>query len=325
MERLMFDDEHRYSAVEAAIHLARYAVAVPYCRDARVLDIACGEGYGSRFLALSGAREVVGVEVDEDAVERANRRFRIVGVEFRRGDATYVGELFDADSFDLVVSFETIEHLAAPEAFLKGLKSVLRPDGTLIVSCPNDHWYFPDATEANPYHLRKYWYSEFKEMSERILGPASDWLLGGPVMGFGSISTRSAALSSTINTPLRMNDFERLGAGFAVPALPGVGIDSDTSSYFVGIWGAGEGPDGSAVIYALSMRGFEEAFFPVDCRNLVEQIESLTDRNQALERQITELAEQAVEARKSRLPFVGYAQMALDRARELMLRLRRRS
>ena len=130
-----------------ALHLKRYEFALPWCRDREVLDGACGVGYGSAFLA-SEARRVVGVDRDEDAIAYAQTHYAGPRVDFR------VGDLLDLDlpdaSFDTVCSFETIEHLPDPDAFLSEMARVLRAGGTLVVSTPNA----PKTTHApgNPFH-----------------------------------------------------------------------------------------------------------------------------------------------------------------------------
>ena len=130
-----------------ALHLKRYEFALPWCRDREVLDGACGVGYGSAFLA-SEARRVVGVDRDEDAIAYAQAHYAGPRVDFR------VGDLLDLDlpdaSFDTVCSFETIEHLSDPDAFLGEMARVLRADGIFVVSTPNA----PETTHApgNPFH-----------------------------------------------------------------------------------------------------------------------------------------------------------------------------
>jgi SAM-dependent methyltransferase len=286
MERLSLDEDQRYNAVEASIHLARYAVAAPYCRGARVLDIACGEGYGARFLASCGATAVVGVEVDAAAVSRAEARFGDDRVRFVCADAVRVDELFAEGSFDLVVSLETIEHLDAPERFLRGLRSVSSASATLIVSCPNDHWYFPDPEQSNPYHLRKYRFDEFQCMSEGILGAECEWLIGGPVMGFGSIGAGSLSSASHEASQLRMNHYVPLDAAYAISAKDGQALEPGNSSYFVGIWGAPDRAQGSAVVYPMSMDGFELAFYPADGKALSALNQQLQSRIEALESEL---------------------------------------
>ena len=140
-------------------HLHRYAVANDYVANARVLDIACGEGYGSNLLAAT-ARHVVGVDKDAETIGAARLRYpcgdRLV---FLQGDAL---ELPVADSsFDVVVTFETLEHLQDAERFLAEIKRVLTPGGLLIVSTPNAPEYRKSSATRNPFHLQEYDRSSF--------------------------------------------------------------------------------------------------------------------------------------------------------------------
>ncbi|WZB62599.1 class I SAM-dependent methyltransferase [Achromobacter xylosoxidans] len=179
MERLTFDKNSRYDGLEAAIHIARYSFAQPYCANRRVLDIACGEGYGSRLLANWGASEVVGVDISSDALAAAQRNFGGDGVSFVQSEGETLLDKFQQASFDLIVSFETIEHLGDPVQFLGNLKTLLKPGGLIIISCPNDWWYFPTDEHKNPFHLRKYRFEDFRTETEEVLGGAKAWFLGG--------------------------------------------------------------------------------------------------------------------------------------------------
>src|SRR3954454_22055662 len=135
-----------------AEHLARYRLAARLAQGRRVLDAACGEGYGSVLLDEAGAKEVVGVDLDPATVAHAREVHGIACVE------AYVADLpFDDGSFDLVVSFETIEHTEEPERALDEFARVLTAAGLLIISTPNAHEYL----DENPYHVREYTSSEF--------------------------------------------------------------------------------------------------------------------------------------------------------------------
>ena len=135
-----------------AEHVARYLLATHLAPARRVLDAACGEGYGSAMLAAAGAARVVGLDIDEDTVRRARSRY---GLDARVGE---VGRLPFADGeFDLVVSFETIEHVDAPERAIAEFARVLGDDGLLLVSTPNAHEYI----QENPFHIRELTPDEF--------------------------------------------------------------------------------------------------------------------------------------------------------------------
>jgi 2-polyprenyl-3-methyl-5-hydroxy-6-metoxy-1,4-benzoquinol methylase len=129
-----------------AEHLARYHLAARLAPGRRVLDAACGEGYGAAMLAAASAASVVGVDIHAETVAHARRRYEL---DVRIGD---VGKLpFANGEFDLVVSFETIEHVPDPEGALSEFARVLAPDGVLIVSTPNATEYLVE----NPFHQRE--------------------------------------------------------------------------------------------------------------------------------------------------------------------------
>lgn len=136
-------------------HVFRYKFAMPFAENKDVLDIACGEGYGSACLARLGARSVVGVDIDEEAVAHARRKY---GIEARVGNADSIPA--GDDEFDLIVSFETIEHIADPGGFLDECVRVCRPGGTFVVSTPNKAIYLHGA-DPNDFHLSEMDVGEF--------------------------------------------------------------------------------------------------------------------------------------------------------------------
>lgn len=144
-------------------HLHRYAFAVPMARGRRVLDAACGEGYGSRLLAGSAA-EVTGVDIDAASIAHARERYgSTASLKFETGDATALDAFADA-SFDLIVSFETLEHVLEQERMLAGFRRLLAPGGVLLISSP-DRANYTDATGVdNPFHVRELYRPEFEAL-----------------------------------------------------------------------------------------------------------------------------------------------------------------
>lgn len=152
-ERLL-PDEHRETLIRAE-HLVRYRLAASLVQGRRVLDAASGEGYGTALLSDAGARSAVGIDYDRDAVAHARAKY---GLDYREADVTALP--FADGSFDLVVSFETIEHVADPPGALAEFRRVLDEDGVLVVSTPNARVY----RVGNPYHLCEYTTAEFVDL-----------------------------------------------------------------------------------------------------------------------------------------------------------------
>lgn len=139
-------------------HWHRYAFARPLATGKRVLDAACGEGYGSALLA-DVASDVVGVDVDEAAIGHARARYGSKPrLRYECADATKLP--FPDGSFDLVVSFETLEHLAAQEELLAGFARVLADDGVLVISSPDKRTYSEAAGFHNEFHVRELYREE---------------------------------------------------------------------------------------------------------------------------------------------------------------------
>lgn len=142
-------------------HVHRYGWVRAFVQGKRVLDVACGEGYGSAMLA-EVADTVVGVDVSPEVIVHANQRYKRRNLRFVHGDAAAL-DLPDR-GFDIVVSFETIEHLTAQQAMLDGIKRVLSPGGMLIISSPNKKVYTDLAGHHNEFHVKELYFEELDEL-----------------------------------------------------------------------------------------------------------------------------------------------------------------
>jgi len=142
-------------------HMHRYAEFRSCLQGKKVLDIACGEGYGSALLA-EVAKSVVGVDISDEAIDHASKTYLQENLRFIQGSAIELN--FPDASFDAIVSFETIEHLAEQEQMLTELCRVLRPDGILIISSPNRPVYSEESGELNEFHVKELDYDEFRDL-----------------------------------------------------------------------------------------------------------------------------------------------------------------
>ena len=140
-------------------HVHRYRFASRFVVGKEVLDVASGEGYGTFALLRAGASAVIGVDRSAEACEHARQKY---GVDARPGDAQRIP--LPDDSVDVVVSFETIEHVEDPNAFLDECQRVLRPGGTLVISTPNASVY--GSLVDNPFHCSELDENQFQRLLE---------------------------------------------------------------------------------------------------------------------------------------------------------------
>lgn len=142
-------------------HLHRYALAMELAPGLSVLDIACGEGYGSNLLAGVAAK-VAGVDIDAATIQYAAQKYQAPNLQFITGACHAIP--FPDQSFDLVVSFETIEHHDQHQAMMQEIKRVLKPAGILIISSPDKKYYSDEPNYKNPFHVKELYQREFETL-----------------------------------------------------------------------------------------------------------------------------------------------------------------
>ncbi len=149
-------------------HLAVYEWIARRVVGKRVIDMACGEGYGSEWLARR-AVQVVGVDANPEAHHHARLRYVRANLRFERGLVETFGK---PGSFDAVVFLQTIEHVHDPVAVLGHLRSLLAPGGVAYVSTPNVLTLAPPGADrsGNPWHLKEYRADEFRELCADVFG-----------------------------------------------------------------------------------------------------------------------------------------------------------
>lgn len=143
-------------------HIARYVFAARLARAKRVLDLGCGTGYGTAEISKSAAM-VLGLDISADAVTHVKQSYSHPNVRLVRASATAI-PVRNA-SFDLVVAFEVIEHIAEWSKLLEEVRRVLAPGGQLVVSTPNKSYYAETRklSGPNPFHSHEFEFAEFNE------------------------------------------------------------------------------------------------------------------------------------------------------------------
>jgi len=153
-----------FSSVEeyclSLIHGKAYAVAEELARGRDVLDLGCNHGYGTRKMSESAA-SIVGIDVSNTAIESARRRHP--SLRFLLVDGQVLP--FEDARFDLVTTFQVIEHIEQPEEYLREIRRVLRPGGTVMFTTPNRPLRLdPGMKPWNPFHVREYTAEELKAL-----------------------------------------------------------------------------------------------------------------------------------------------------------------
>ncbi len=161
---LKWTGERLVTSVEdetATEHLHRYMLAMKYCHGLVVVDIACGEGYGSAFLA-SVASSVIGVDIDSEAVKFASKKYIKSNLEYIVGTCSAIP--VDSGSVDVLVSFETLEHHDQHVEMMLEVKRVLKPNGLLIISSPDKTYYSDQRNFKNAFHVKELTSHQFEDL-----------------------------------------------------------------------------------------------------------------------------------------------------------------
>ncbi len=152
------------------MHLWRYVFASQYVHDRIVMDIACGVGYGTRYLAEKGAKKVFGVDLDTDALKFADNQYNFPNIQYVHGNGLRLP--FEDDSIDTIISFETIEHIPVEqqEAFVAEIHRIVKSQGVFLCSSLN-HEFSPGHVD----HTREFLPNELFGMIRRYFGQVREY------------------------------------------------------------------------------------------------------------------------------------------------------
>jgi len=161
-ERILLEKE---TPLMIARHFSAYQFAKEYIQDKEVLDIGCGEGYGSYFLA-GYAKSVMALDYDKSIIAYASDKYKKDNLLFYALDAKDLRSVIK--QFDAICSFQVIEHMPEPQIFLENIKGLLKNNGVFICSTPNKLDASPKSDiPLNKFHIKEYLFDEFKELLQR--------------------------------------------------------------------------------------------------------------------------------------------------------------
>ena len=164
-------DEYRHDPNQFLIfllHLKSYEHAMPFVRGKRVLDFGCGTGYGANML-VSQVQDLIAVDISEEAISHAAANYSAKNLHFIRIDPIETKALpFPDGDFDVVVSFQVIEHIRHEETYLKEIRRVLKPSGSLLLTTPNSSLrLLPGQKPWNRFHVKEYTHSTIKHTLQK--------------------------------------------------------------------------------------------------------------------------------------------------------------
>jgi SAM-dependent methyltransferase len=283
---LRFTGERFLPGVKGEIwieHWHRYHFARRWAAGRRVLDVACGEGYGSALLARSAAH-VTGVDLSPAAIAHAKGAYAgVANLEYLCASCT---ELPLADgSIDLAVSFETIEHITGQERFVQELARVLRPDGILLLSCPNKLEYSDKRGFANEFHVRELYREELAELV-RATFPESRWFGQRPT--FFSVIVPEVCGPAAAAPPAGATAGELLEAAEEAPAEASPVLSAPL--YFL-VAASRDAAALDAVAPALSVFSDRDDWVYRDYSKVMRELQAVVPRAEALEAALAEARE----------------------------------
>lgn len=261
-------------------HLHRYAFAKRYVKGKKVLDLACGEGYGSYILS-EDAEQVIGIDLDGDIINHASSKYIRTNIEFMQGSILEV-PIEGKGLFDVIVCFEAIEHIEDHKRLLREVKRLLKENGSFIVSTPNKKVYSDDINYKNPFHVKELYFKEFKTLVKEHF--RFMWFFGQNVFSGSNISP----LFSQDDFNCKELVIKKSKEGFEFASK-----DSKPSKYFIAV----------ASDVDLDTEKLHEGSYLVDASNAIFQrlkdvtIDHLNKEIGQRNEQIKKLSQQGVEQR----------------------------
>lgn len=223
-------------------HWHRYAFAMSMIEGKQVLDAACGEGFGADLLAGKAA-SVQAIDIDAVSIEHARQRYGSKNnLAFYQADVTQLDTL-PSDSFDVIVSFETLEHVMEQDRMLVGFYRLLKQNGLLLISTPDKKNYTDATGVVNLHHVRELYFEEFSTLldkhfqakkiyTQKLLFQSSLWALDqkGPVE---TLTHRQTEIEKGLNYPPMYYVAVCAKSAEAIVSLPGLSLygDAEESVY----------------------------------------------------------------------------------------------
>lgn len=156
------------------MHMKSYETILGEVKGKTVLDFGCGEGYGARILSQS-AQQVTGIDISQEAIEQAKIKYTSPNVSFKYiRTPNDIITIFGKNSFDIVISYQVIEHIHDAMVYLEQIKKVLKPQGKLYLTTPNANFRLLFFQKPwNQFHVREYTYDSLQKTLKKVFTEVS--------------------------------------------------------------------------------------------------------------------------------------------------------
>jgi len=147
------------------LHVQTYEHILKHVKDKAVLDFGCGEGYGTNLISKHST-SVIGIDISDETIADAQAKYAASNIQLQTIKPIETSPLpFKDESFDVVVSFQVIEHIFKDDIYLKEICRVLKPDGLVMIATPNGTFrLLPFQNPWNKYHVREYTHTQFLQI-----------------------------------------------------------------------------------------------------------------------------------------------------------------
>lgn len=163
--KIIFTGERSSIRDATGINIARYIFALKFCKHKKILELGCGVGYGTYYLIKGNPLNISAYDGDNKAIIYAEKHFANKRIDYNYCD---IEKLKTYEKFNVIISFEVIEHLRKPSCLLKLAKRVLKQNGVFLVSTINRAFSaYDNGRPSNPYHFREYFADEFERLLKK--------------------------------------------------------------------------------------------------------------------------------------------------------------
>ena len=178
IKRFRVSEKKKWSTISDYLHFLRhkkaYLYAGEFCKDKNILDYGCGNGYGAYYLSKQ-ANKIIGIDIDKNTINSCKRNYNQKNLSFQKINSFPLP--FNDKHFDVIISFQVIEHIKIVSKYLYEIKRILKEDGVVLITTVNRKYrLLPYQMPWNPEHFREY---SFKKLKNELMAFFNEIVIKG--------------------------------------------------------------------------------------------------------------------------------------------------